>query len=152
TDSGFGSYVPGYINALVDMWQSTLHVSINIENIEPDKWSDLLQKGYHGQLFLYGWCADYPDPENFADALFHSGAPYNFGKYSNPTLDVLLDRARVERDANKRLQMYQEAERIIVNDAPALFLNHNISFVLVAPWIHNYRSSVAEVPIIRFLT
>src|SRR5258708_31477029 len=88
TESGLADYVPGSANALIDMWQTTLGVSIQVENVEPDKWSDLLHQGYHGQIFVYGWCADYPDPENFADALFHTGSAHNLGKYTNPALDA----------------------------------------------------------------
>ena len=152
TISGLGSYVSRSVNALLEMWQTTLGVTVQIENAESDKLNDLLHQGYHGQLFFYGWCADYPDPENFADTLFRSGASANLGKYSNPALDRLLDLARIEPDVRRRIQLYQEAERIIINDAPALFLNHNISFVLVSPPIHNYKVLMSSVPIVRFLS
>ena len=52
---------------------ASLLVTIQVENIEPDKYEDEIHAGRQGQLLYTGWCADYPDPENFADALFHSG-------------------------------------------------------------------------------
>ena len=103
-------------------------------------------------MFSYGWCADYPDPENFADVLFHSGAQQNLGKYSNPELDALLEAARVERDVDRRIEMYQQAERMIVEDAAGIFLDHGLSFVLVKPHIQGYVLTPIAVPIERYLS
>ena len=129
---------------MADMWEQNLGVKITIENLEPDKYYDLLYSGKHGQLFSGGWCADYPDPQNFADALFHTGAQQNTGNYSNPALDAILDQASVEKDVTKRISLYQQAEQIIVQDAPALFLMHDVSYVLVKPYVKG-------VPIERYL-
>ena len=111
---------------MAQMWQQNLGVTITVENIETNLYNDKIYAGQHGQLFDDGWCADYPDPENFADALFHSGAQQNLGNYSNPELDALLEQARVEQDVSRRIQLYQQAEQIIVNDAPALFTMHSM--------------------------
>jgi oligopeptide transport system substrate-binding protein len=152
TTSGFGSDPGALASALVDMWQKYLGVTIQVENIEPNKAQDELHKGHHGQLFSGGWCADYPDPENFADALFHTGAQQNLGNYSNPALDTLLEQARVERDVGKRVGMYQRAEQLIVDDAPAIFLSHRLSFLLVKPHIKGYVLTPIAVPIERYLS
>ena len=133
------------------MWEKNLGVKITIENIEPDKYYDRLYSGQHGQLFSGGWCADYPDPQNFADALFHTGAQQNTGNYSNPQLDALLDQASVEKNVAKRIQLYQQAEQIIVQDAAALFLMHDVSFVLVKPYVKGYVLTPITIPIERYL-
>jgi ABC-type oligopeptide transport system substrate-binding subunit len=84
---------------------------------------------------------DYPDPENFADALFRTGASQNDGKYSNPAVDALLDRARTERDVAKRMQLYQQAEQIIVDDAAVLFTETGTSYLLVKPYLKSYSTA-----------
>ncbi len=152
TSSGFGSNVDTDVAALVQMWQAHLGVTIQIENLEPNQFFDELHDGNHGQLFSYGWCADYPDPENFADVLFHTGAQQNLGNYANPELDALLEAARVERDVDRRIQMYQQAEQIIVQDAAGIFLNHGLNFVLVKPYIQGYVLVPIAVPIERYLS
>jgi oligopeptide transport system substrate-binding protein len=152
TTSGFGSDIGGSVSALIDMWQKNLGVSIQVENIEPNKAQDELHKGRHGQLFFSGWCADYPDPENFADALFHTGAQQNLGHYANPELDTLLEQARVERDVTRRMAMYQRAEQLIVDDAAAIFLDHGLSLLLVKPHIKGYALTPIRVPIERYLS
>ena len=134
------------------MWQATLGVDIQVENLEPDKYIDELRAGRHGQLFNDGWCADYPDPENFADVLFHTGAEENLGHYANPAVDALLDQARVERDVPQRMGLYQQAEQLLVDDAASIFLVHNLGYSLVKPQIRGYVWTPIAVPLVRYLS
>ena len=152
TDAGIGNTAGADVAAMAQMWQQNLGVKITIENLEPDKYLDLLYSGQHGQVFSSGWCADYPDPENFADVLFHTGAQQNIGNYSNPALDVLLDQARTEQTVSKRIQLYQQAEQIIVQDAPVLFISHNVSYMLVKPYVKGFVLTPISIPIERYLS
>jgi oligopeptide transport system substrate-binding protein len=151
TDAGIGNSAGASVAAMAQMWQQNLGVTITIENLEPDKYYDLLLAGHHGQLFTGGWCADYPDPENFADVLFHTGAQQNTGNYSNPVLDAVLDQARVEQDVTKRIQLYQQAEQMIVQDAPALFIMHGVSYELVRPNVKGFVLTPISIPLERYL-
>jgi oligopeptide transport system substrate-binding protein len=151
TDAGIGNDAGAGVAAMAQMWEQNLGVKITIENLEPDKYYDLLYSGKHGQIFSGGWCADYPDPENFADVLFHTGAQQNTGKYSSPSLDTILDQARIETDVIKRIQLYQQAEQIIVQDAPAIFISHGESYVLVKPYVKGYVLTPLTIPIERYL-
>lgn len=151
TSGGFGTSVDPGIAAIAQMWKQYLGVTIQIENIEPNFFSDQVYTGQHGQLLDWGWCADYPDPENFADALFHTGAQQNLGKYSNPALDKILEAARVEPDVTKRIQMYQQAEQIIVNDAPVLFTVHALSYTLVKPYVKGFVPTPIDISLERYM-
>jgi oligopeptide transport system substrate-binding protein len=151
TDGGLGSYVSADVAALAQMWEQNLGVTLTVENIEPNVYLEKIYSGEHGQIFGGGWCADYPDPENFADVLFHSASQQNNGKYSNPALDALLEQARVERDVTKRIAMYQQAEQIIVNDAPVLFTVHYLSYQLVKPYVKGYVFTPIDIPIERYM-
>ncbi len=151
TDSGIGSYVNTDVAAIVQMWEQTFDIEIIVENIEPNFYYDQIYAGEHGQIFRGGWCADYPDPENFADVLFHSDSAQNNGGYSNPKLDTLLESARIEPDIMKRIALYQEAEQIIVNDAPVLFTTHSLSYQLVKPYVKGYIFTPISIPIYRYM-
>jgi oligopeptide transport system substrate-binding protein len=151
TSAGFGSYVDAGEAAMAEMWKKYLGVEIHIENIEPNFYYDGIYSGRHGQLLTTGWCADYPDPENFADVLFHKGAEQNLGRYSNPELDKLLEAARVEQDVTKRIAMYQQAERIIVNDAPVLFTVHHLSYTLVKPYLKGFTPTPIDISSERYM-
>lgn len=96
------------------------------------------------QMLFSGWSMDFPDPSNFLDILFHSDAisdshSTNRAFYSNPELDRLLDAARIEQDRARRLEMYREASRIIVDDAPWAFVNSNLQMEMWQPYVRNYR-------------
>jgi oligopeptide transport system substrate-binding protein len=151
TSAGIGNTSHADIAAMAQMWQQNLGVEITIENLEPNRYYDLLYSGQHGQIFDGGWCADYPDPENFADVLFHTGAQQNLGNYSNPALDALLDEARTEQDVTRRIALYQQAERILVEDAAALFTTHSLSYILVKPYVRGYVLTPIDIPLERYL-
>jgi peptide/nickel transport system substrate-binding protein len=83
-----------------------------------------------GELAFWraNWGADYFDPENFM-ALFYSknktpNGP-NYTHYSNPKTDSLYEAAMKETDFNKRKLMYNEMERIVIEDAPWILLLYN---------------------------
>jgi ABC-type oligopeptide transport system substrate-binding subunit len=126
-------------------------VTITVENLEPNYYFDQIYSANHGQLFSSGWCADYPDPENFADVLFHSRSSQNNGSYANPQLDALLEAARVEQDVTRRIGMYQQAEQIIVDDAAALFTVAPLSYQLVKPYVKGYVFTPIDIPIERYM-
>ncbi|HET9589925.1 MAG TPA: peptide ABC transporter substrate-binding protein [Anaerolineales bacterium] len=151
TDAGIGSYIGPDVAAMAEMWEQNLGVTITVENLEPNYYLDQIYAGNHGQLISGGWCADYPDPENFADVLFHSGSTQNNGGYSNSQLDALLEAARVEQDVTKRIAMYQQAEQILVEDAAALFTTHSLSYQLVKPYVKGYVFTPFDIPIERYM-
>jgi oligopeptide transport system substrate-binding protein len=151
TSAGIGENTSPDVSAMAQMWEQNLGVKITIENLDPNNYYDLLYAGQHGQLFSGGWCADYPDPQNFADVLFHTGAQQNTGHYSNPQVDALLDQASVEKDVSQRIQLYQQAEQILVQDAAALFTMHDVSYVLVKPYVKGYVLTPITIPIERYL-
>ena len=151
TNAGIGTSVSSDVSAMAEMWEQNLGVKITVENLEPNFYYDQIYKGTHGQLFIGGWCADYPDPENFADVLFHTGSQQNNGGYSNPEFDKLIEAARVEQDVTKRIGMYQQAEQMLVDDAAALFTVHSLSYQLVKPYVKGYVFTPISIPIERYM-
>lgn len=123
--------------AIASMWQENLGAEVQIEALQWDTFLDDLREGRF-QAFEVGWVADYPDAENFLDLLFHSESVENHTAYSNPDVDNLLEAARLESDFDARLAIYQEAEQIIVNDAPWLPLFFSRSYFLVQPHVKGF--------------
>jgi ABC-type transport system substrate-binding protein len=94
-------------------------------------------------LLLGGWSADFPDPSNFMDVLFHSRAIHpdhseNRSFYQRPEVDSLLDRARVERDHETRMGLYRDAMGIVVEDAPWAFILTNLKLYAWQPYVRGY--------------
>jgi oligopeptide transport system substrate-binding protein len=67
-----------------------------------------------------GWVADYPSIENFLNPMYRTGGSTNDGEYSNPAVDELLARADAAPSIEEGNLLYQEAERMIIQDMPAI--------------------------------
>jgi oligopeptide transport system substrate-binding protein len=145
TTQGYGDVGP-YITAVITLWQEALGVSIEPEMLDPYLYYDELYAGDIGHFFSSGWCADYPDPQNFLEVLYHTNSEQNLTHFSDPGIDELLDQARVEQDVSRRLGMYQEAERRIVQAAPVVFLSHGIAAELVNPNLEGYKLTAIGIP------
>ena len=90
-------------------------------------------------MFDMGWVADYPHPQDFLEVLFHTGAENNYGEYSNPGVDMLLDSAAVEPDYELSLEQYQQAEQKLIDDAACLPLWSGQNYILVKPYVEGYE-------------
>lgn len=122
---------------LAEMWAENLGVDVQVE-VPVGGLSTEWQSG-RLQMVLLGWIADYPDPENFLDILFHSQSPQNHTGYHNPEVDRLLEEARAEPVPEKRYALYREAEERIVADVPWIPLYHDTAHLLVKPYVEGLR-------------
>lgn len=125
--------VGGLANSFADIYRQTVGIDLAVEQVDQGFYEDLERGNF--QLFFLSWVADYPDPQDFLDILFHSSSPGNHTGYSNQTVDKLLEQARVERDDEARIKLYREAERIIVDEAPIIPLYHDVRYTLVKPHV-----------------
>src|SRR5437870_971949 len=112
-------------------------VGVTIEVHHLTDWPAFSRQLDEGRLpmFLYGWYADVPDPDNFLFKLFHSKSPRNFFGYANPTVDDLLVQARAERDVLRRVDLYRRAEQAILDDAPLMPVLHHTYERLFQPYV-----------------
>jgi len=95
------------------------------------------------RLAFTGWSMDYPDPSNFIEPSFHSRAiqaenSSNHSFYRNPTLDALLDRGKVEADPAARIRLFEQAEDILLRDAPWTFMYTPLDIHVVQPYVRGY--------------
>jgi oligopeptide transport system substrate-binding protein len=83
------------------------------------------------QIYRTGWVADYPSIENFLNPMYRTGGSTNDGEYSNPAVDEMLARADAAPSLEEANKLYQEAERMIIQDMPAIPLYFQ---AVVAGW------------------
>jgi ABC-type transport system substrate-binding protein len=142
--SGEGG-LEGSVAAIVDELSATLGVSITVEQAPWEQFQKEMSAGEY-DMWILGWSADYPDPQDFLDLLFHSSSPLNQTGYSSPPADQLLEEARLETDDNRRLELYAQAERLILEEAPWLPLYSGLEAWLVKPYVHGFRVPPVVVP------
>jgi oligopeptide transport system substrate-binding protein len=106
---------------------------------QKDKTSDL-------QMFLGGWCADYPDPQNWLSVYWKSTTTFaDLVGYANPEFDKLIDQADVEGDPVKRAELYQQAQDMLVDDNPVAFFFNTVHSYMVKPWVTGYQTTPQDV-------
>jgi ABC-type transport system substrate-binding protein len=111
--------------------------------LKPVAWGPLLEAVRQPNsvpLSLLGWEADFPDPENFLNVLFSKAqwGSNNDTFYYNPKVESLLAQAAPLANPRRRLALYEQAEKLIVADAPWVFLYHPVTYVIVQPWVHGW--------------
>ena len=147
TVPGTGGTIGLDLEVIIEMWRQELGVEVEIQQVE---WATYLQDLNQQKFQAYaglGWEADYPDPQDFLDILFHTESSLNHGAYSNTDLDAILEEARTEPDLERRVNLYHEAEKKIVDDAAWLPLWYaGERYVLIKSHIENYRVTPMIIP------
>jgi oligopeptide transport system substrate-binding protein len=146
-----GVDVEPYLGAIIQDWKKNLGADVSIRLLEPGPFHYNL-KQEADEMYVLGWVADYPDPQNFLQTLFYTGSDYNYGRFSSNELDSLIDRAAMEQDYDKRMELYQQAEQVVVDQAPIIPLWFNRSYILVNPRIKNYSIDPLGVPRFNLVT
>lgn len=123
--------------------QDLADVGIKVE-IRPIAWGPFLQAVRTPglvPLFQLGWEADFPDPSNFLEVLFHSKnrGSNNDVFYSNTAVDSLLDHAAVTIEPAARLELLGQADRLIMADSPWVPLYHPVAYQVVSRRVRDFR-------------
>ena len=100
-------------------WKEVLGINVVLANQE---WKVYLQtvEADPPQVWRMGWCADYPDENNWVLENFHSKKGSNRIKWSNPEFDRLCEEAAAASDPAKRKELYAQAEKILCVDEAAI--------------------------------
>jgi ABC-type transport system substrate-binding protein len=130
----------------IDWWRKQFaKLSIQFEPRQTDwnRFQEKLRKG-STQLFMVGWSADYPDPENF---MFLLNGPQsrakregeNAANFENPEFDALFERMRNIANSPERQQVIDRMTGIFRHDAPWIGGFHPKNFGLFHSWLGNAK-------------
>jgi oligopeptide transport system substrate-binding protein len=84
------------------------------------------------------WGMGLPDPSELVASLYGTGTSTNFNGYTNPAIDKLAATALSEPDRTKRGGMYSEIEKLLIQDAPYLFLGVGLQSTFTSAALENY--------------
>lgn len=133
---GGGGAAGSDTQAIAEMLKENLGANISIEQTD---WATYLSQingtNVDFQMFDIGWSADYVDPHNFIGLLFRGGSASNWSGYDNPEVNKLIDEASIESNLEKRINLYQQAEEMILKDAPVLPLTYGRDYWLTKPYV-----------------
>jgi oligopeptide transport system substrate-binding protein len=101
------------MQAIQQMWSDTLGVQAELATIEPSVYFSTVSEEAP-MAWRSGWCQDYSDANNFLYDVMYSASSQNDSGFNNADFDALVEEARLESDTAKRLELYAQAEDILV--------------------------------------
>ena len=150
TEVGGGAQAALDTQAFIEQWRQELGVEVRIQQTDYATYLADLDAG-RLQMFNGGWSMDYPDPESVLDLKLHSASRLNDVGYANAEVDAILEAARVEQDPDERLRLYQEAERLIIEDAAWIPLYFAQAHVVVSADVSGWIEPPIILPRLRFV-
>jgi oligopeptide transport system substrate-binding protein len=134
---------PRMMEAIQAMWQRELGIRVTIEPFEQKTLFQNQQNLAHTLGFL-GWTADFPDPATFLD-IFRTGNGQNWTGWGDRAYDALLDQAAATADPVRRFALFQEAETLLLAQAPVAPLVHRARTYLIHPAVKNWEPAPLSV-------
>jgi oligopeptide transport system substrate-binding protein len=119
-----------------DQWQTNLGVKVNLEVIDSKTVTTRIRKGVFQIYGADGWGMDYGHPQDIFDIQTSGGCHgTQWDCYSSKAYDDLVAKADAEKDFTKALDLYKQAEQILLTDSPFTPLYQRPSVDLVQPWV-----------------
>ncbi len=121
------------VNELIQFFLSEVGVNATINQVD---FGTLIDGAINGRAptFYLSWFADYADAYNFLHPLYVASGANRYG-YSNPEVADLLEQAVSKASLADRVPLYEEAQRIIVDDVPVLYIRYPVSYSVVRPGV-----------------
>ena len=123
-----------------------LDLQLEIRDTDYNRFQDKVRKGA-AQIFVWGWNADYPDPENFLFLLVtgqgkvkHDGE--NAANYSNAEYDALYERMKSMENGAERQAIVDRMVAILREDSPWLWGFHPKDYALIHSWVSNVKPNL----------
>ena len=128
--------------AIQEMWSKHLNIEVELINQE---WKVYLDSQRNGDYFLSraGWIGDYVDPNSFMD-MWTSWSQQNQTGWSTDAYDDLIAQAGKTGDAEQRLEYFQQAEEILMAEAPIIPIYIYTRVYLLDPAVKNWNPTILD--------
>jgi len=122
------------IRHLVDQWQAIgLTMEVRLFEKASDRWK-AWREAPGAKVSLSGWSADYPDPDTFLRVAVNDYLPHwRHNRYKST-----LQKASRVSDPARRLEIYREAEQILVDEAVLVPLVYQAEHLMIKPWVTRF--------------
>ncbi len=116
-------------------------VKVTVRKVEFGAYLSTIRSAKYGGMFLVGWTGDNGDPDNFLNALWgSSNIPItDTVRYKNPDLDAMFAKGLRTTDHAERVKIYQDAQKIILDAAPWIFINSVLQVRAVSKRVQGYQ-------------
>lgn len=131
-----------------------LGIDVEIAATSYNQFQDKVRRGAF-QIFMWGWVADYPDPENFLFLLWtqmgrtKNGGP-NTANFSDPQYDALFLEMKNRPNDARREELIRELRAIVERERPWIELFHPEDYALYHGWLANVKPMGLSVPTAKY--
>jgi oligopeptide transport system substrate-binding protein len=127
---------------VADNYRYSLGIEINLLPTTDEEWDALEEAGTVAQFGMWDWGQDYSDPQNWLSLVWkcETGAFESLG-YCNPRFDELVKQADQETDQDVRMQLYAEAQQLLIADVPIAIGFQDTNALIVKPYVTGYTLS-----------
>ena len=133
------------IEWLQQQWQTNLGVTVAPDPVDATTYTSLVKKPETTPLmFRLGWCADYPDQQDWLTTVFHSSSTVTHVGYKSSAFDTAVRKADADPNPESRDKTYQEASRMLSNDAAAAWWYYSATKYLRKPWLKGITDTVMD--------
>ena len=131
-----------------------LGVQLEIRATDYNQFQDKMRKGTQ-QIFLWGWLADYPDPENYLFLLYGPNSKAKFDgenttNYNNPEYDKRYKQLQLMDDGPQKQKVIDEMVKIVQDDAIWSFGYFPFASGAYQPWVYNGKPSIMNRDMARY--
>ena len=129
--SDFGKATAMFVR---DQLKANLGVDVALQALDTNTLSSHLSTGDFQIAGPAGWTADFPDASDWYD-YFLTSSPNNVAFYQNAQYDNFVRAAGADLRPAVRDQEYQQAQQMLIADAPVVFLAQTVNWNLVRPYV-----------------
>lgn len=133
------------IEWLQQQWQTNLGVTISPDPVDATTYTSLVKKPETTPLmFRLGWCADYPDQQDWLTTVFHSSSTVTHVGYKSATFDAAVRKADADPSPESRDKTYLDASKQLSTDAAAAWWYYSATKYLRKPWVKGVTDTVMD--------
>lgn len=133
-----------------------LEIQLVIRNTDYNRFQEKMRTG-NAQIFMWGWNADYPDPENFLFLLYGPNGKVkshgeNAANYDSPEFDKRFDRVKTMANGPERQRLIDQMVDVARRDAPWIWGMHPKSFGLHHAWERNGKPNLMANNTLKYIS
>jgi oligopeptide transport system substrate-binding protein len=124
-------------------WKRSLGIDVGLRNQE---WGTFLAslRSHQYVIARSGWIGDYVDPNTFLD-MWVTGNPQNHTGWSHAEYDALVAAAQRERDLRRRVELFHQAERILMDETPIIPIYFYVTTSMTRPYVRGFYENIQNV-------
>jgi len=110
-----------------------------VATINAPEWSEWLELegNFNYDAYICNWNG-LVDADQYYYLQHRSDQVFNFTGYNNPEFDTLVDEGRAISDFDQRYQIYQQADQMLVDDAPYIYMYNKEEIRAYAPYVNGF--------------